>query len=830
MSRCFHSALLTALLAAAMLVLMSCGSDDPASPDNPIQDDTTVTGVVVKGPVDGATVSIWTIGGDGGPADLVVDGVTTGADGAWSAVIPGAQSGDRFLVMAEGGTYEDEGTQAPVDVPAGADMIGLVDRARPSSVAVTPFTHMMWLQTREIVVGTGADLAWDRAIANASGDNSFGFDPTTTTPRWDIAATGAEKAYAALLGGLSGLPAWRAEYDVIMAANAFDRSIALAEDMMDGSLDGRAADGTVILVDVPALAQVALPAVSGTGVELISEAAAFYAEQTPELDGADLVEDMTVVMPDPGPDSIDCDHIEEAHAAARVSLANALFALLNGPDPQTPDDVDFTQTSLLYEAILQCDADDPDANLALAILDMTALAQDPDINDAFDEWDAYLDAMIPFETDSPGAGLTVPAGFATADGGMGLPMTAIRRSLVPFFNLKSVVAPPQIADVQDIFRNTVLPTVTQCIDHMDMVIADPSFTYDISPRMQGDLYEETREADYTDFMAIRAGMKALEAGLRIAISYRVNMPEYTGAELLLGLDQDDGYLATLQGDGAAQMAMVPGLLTGAADDLNAAIDALFAETDNQDDDLLKIGPADIDGAELLDFQADELARIRQSLDGPVTHTYDWDFDDWTDEQAMTVDFNAFFADAVADFKDLLPPYTVTLETVPYDIDWSWGDTQATITVDVPVAGNYSFGAYMSVWDFDDGWHDAWSMPSWAAAPVEAFLQEEMAAMAAAPDWAGDSSADVYFYGHLEAGVQVITLDYYWNTTTATAWVDVAHVTFAADSYAQWLSQFPDPTVNGLFPDLTSAAQLADAFGFEEYNWEKEFTIDWTGNW
>jgi len=596
---------------------------------------------------------------------------------------------------------------------------------------------------------------------------------------------------------------------------------------MDGSLDGRAADGTVILVDVPALAQVALPAVSGTGVELISEAAAFYAEQTPELDGADLVEDMTVVMPDPGPDSIDCDHIEEAHAAARVSLANALFALLNGPDPQTPDDVDFTQTRLLYEAILQCDADDPDANLALAILDLTALAQDPDVNAAFDEWDAYLDTMIPFETDAPGAALRVPAGFTTADGGMGLPMTAIRRSIAPIFDLKSLVAPPQIADVQDIFRDTVLPTVTQCIDHMDAVVQDPAFTFDISPRMQGDLYEETREADYTDFMTIRAGMKALEAGLRIAISYRLNMPEYNGAELLAGLQQGAGYMGTLQDDGAAQMAMVPGLLAGAAGDLDTAIDALFAETDNQDDDLLKIGPADIDGVELLEFQAEELTMIRQSLEGPVAHTYDWDFDDWTPEQTMTVDLGAFFSDAETDLKDLLPPYTVTLDVVPHDTDWSYGDSQATITVDVPAAGNYSIGMYVSIYDFDEIWEDTWSMPSWAADPVAALVQGEIESLSSDPGWAGNCSFDVYFYGHLEAGIQEISLSTYWYTTTAESWVEVAHVTFAADSYAQWLSQFPDPTANGLFPGLTSAAQLADAFGFEDHDWEKDFLIDWT---
>jgi hypothetical protein len=824
MLRRFFSLFCPLFLIVALALVASCGSDDPAAPAQ--QTDTNVSGTVVKGPVASASVAIWTLGNDGNLGQLVVGDITTDQTGAWTAVIPASQTGTRFLVVATGGTYSEEVSGNAVEIPTDTPMVGFLYRSRPNAVAVTPFTHMMWLQTREIVASTGVTLAWERAISSASADNSFGFDPTTTLPSWSASAQVTQKAYAALLGALSGLPNSENDYASLSGANPYIRCLAIAEDAMDGVLDGIGTGGEPIQVPLENSGTVTMPSLSTTGIEALGQAAQSYASATEGLEDAAINGDMVVTPPTGGPDPTDCSNIGEIRAAARTSLENTLFATLNGPDPQVPDDVDFSAPRLLYQAVLECDPDDLDAHLALAILDLTVLSRDPEINDAFDHWDDYLDQMVPFETDPPSSQLSVPVGFINPRGAMELPLGAIERSLITYLNLEKVVAPPQIADVQDIFRNKLLPRVVTGIAHMDAVLDSPGFTFTISPRMQGDLLEEDREADYTDFLAIRAGMKALEAGVRIAISYDVNMDEYTGAELLAGLQQSSGYLATLQGDGTSQMQMVPDLLGGAADDLDAAIDALFAETDDQTDDLIKIGPSDIDGIELLEFQNEELAMMRETLDGPMTRAYDWDFNSFTPDQAMTVDMNAFFSSPVQNFKALLPPYTVSLETVPNQTTWSWGESPRSLSVNVPSPGNFYFSAQLSYYNFQLDWED-YSVPTWAENAVRTMFDNEIASIVSNNSWAGSLSLYCYFYGNLDAGLQDIQVYCDWSYSLADSWVEVAKVTFAADSYAQWLAQFPDPTLNGLFPGVSSALEWTEAFGIDQNNWSKEFSLDWT---
>jgi hypothetical protein len=811
------------LLIAVSTFMTSCGSDNPADPVQ--QEDTPVSGAVVKGPVAGALVEIWTMDSSGGTGTLAVGDITTDASGAWSAVIPGSVLATRFLVAATGGSYIDEATETTEQIPAGTRMLGYLDRSRPTSVVVTPYTHMLYLQTQTIVVSAGAALAWERAIGNASAANSFGFDPTTTIPSWDENATVSAKAYAALLGGLSELVQGEPTYEPISAAGAFVKAMAVATDIMDGSLDGRAA-GVPIVVPLGGAATGLLPSLSGTGVAAISEWAMAYAQNTPGLGDAALVSGMVVVLPSGGPEIPDCARIAELRTAARASLENALFATFNGPDVEEPSDVDFSEPQLLYEAVLDCQPADLNAHLALTILQLTALSRDPEINDAFDRWDAYLDQMVPFETDAPTSKLSVPMGFDNPTGAMELPFGAIRKSLVPYLNLRQMVAPPQIAEVQDIFRNRVLPRVLTGIAHMNAVVDDPGFTFSLSPRMQGDLFEEERVADHTDFLAIRAGLNALAAGLRIAISYNVNLEDYTGAHLLSGLQQTSGHLATLQGDGATQMQAVPALLGAAANDMNDAINALLAETDDQTDDLIKIGPDDIDESELLEFQDEELDMIRQSLAGPMTSTFDWDFDPGTPDQEMTVDLNHFFMNPLANFKALLPPYTVALEVVPYDENSFWEQITSDITVTVPATDYYYFYANVTYSDFELERSEL-QLPTWAEAAVTDLIDSEIAIMRAAVNWSGYCQVTVSFYDQLAAGSRNISVNVSRDFTRADSWVEVAVVTFAADTYAQWLSQCPDPTIGGLFPEVTSALELAEAFGMEEHDWEKQFSLDWS---
>jgi hypothetical protein len=743
-------------------------------------------------------------------------------------VIPETNQDRYFLVVATGGRYLDEAdpTGDPVVVPTTLEMMGFLDRARPTSIAVTPFTHMMHLQVGTIVSSVGAVESWARAIEKTLGVNSFGFDPTTTLPSSASSAMQGELSYAAFLGGLSVMTHEDSRYSGLSGFNSMAVALAIAEDLGDGALDGANESGAPVIIP---LTTTSLPLASSTGVQPLNDWAHSYAASTSGFEDVVLPDPLLVEPPSPGPGEIPCDQLAQLRQAARGSLEQTLFATLNGPDPEAPRDIDFGATRGLYAKVLSCDGDDTEAHLAMAILELASLAVDPDINDAFDAWDAYLDSMIPFETERPSASLALPAGLTGSPVAMEMPLQAIQRSLMPFLNLRRAVPPPQIATIQDILRNEVLDRVLTAIGHVDAVLAHPDYTFSISPRMQGDTLEEVREADLTDFLALRAGLRGLEATLRMAISYDLNLEDYTGAVLVAGLTQGTGNLFTLKGDGATQMQMVPGLLISAADDLDAAITALFAETDDQANDLIKIGPRDLVADELSEFQTVELDMIRQALAGEVSYVYDWDSSSGTPDVSLAVNLNRFFSNPQSDLKNLLPPYTMSLEVSPYDRNWVRKDEYPDLTFAIPDAGSYSANCSVSYHDFVI-WDSFCDAPTWASEQIQAMLDAEVARITAIEEWDGQLSVSVQFWANIAApGTQTISTSKYTSYGTIETYIEVGLVTFEADNFAGWLAQWPDPTLGGLFPQVTSASEIAGTFGWYEEDWSKTVSLDWSGN-
>jgi hypothetical protein len=809
----------------ALITLAACSSDDdPAGLEGWTA--TSVSGSVVKGPVGGATVEIRALRGDGSPGDVVSTAAQTDAAGRWSAVIPETNQDRYFLVVATGGSYLDEAnpTADPVEVPATLEMVSFLDRAHPASIAVTPFTHMMHGQVGVIVSSVGVVESWARVVEKSRDVNSFGFDPTTTLPSSDSSALQNELSYAAFLGGLSVLAQNDMNYAGLSGINSMAVALAIAEDLGDGALDGADESGAPIIIP---LTTSALPLTSSTGVQPLNEWTHTYAASTPGFEDVVLPDELVIEPPYSGPINPSCDQLAQLRQAARASLEQILFATLNGPEPEAPRDIDFGATRGLYASVLSCDGGDLEAHLAMAMLELASLAVDPDVNDAFDAWDAYLDSMIPFETERPSSSLALPAGLT--GGVIEMPLEAIQRSLMPFLNLRRAVPPPQIATIQDILRHDVLPRVLTAIGHMDAVLAQPDYTFAITPRMQGDTLEEVREADFTDFLALRAGLRGLEASLRIAISYELNLEDYTGAVLVAGLTQGTGSLFTLKGDGATQMRMVPDLLIAAADDLDAAITALFAETDNQSDDLIKIGPRDLVASELTEFQTVDLDLIRQALAGEVTYVYDWDFSTGTPDVSLAVNINAFFSNPQNDLKDLLPPYSMSLEVFPYNLDWIWYDEYQNLTFEVPDAGYFSANCSVSYVDFvvQEPSCDA---PTWASGQLQALLDAEVARITAVEDWDGQLSVSVQFWADIAApGTHAIPTTTYISYGTIEGYVEAGLATFEADTFADWLAQWPDPTLGGLFPQVTSAAEIAGAFGWTGEDWSKAVSLNWAGD-
>jgi hypothetical protein len=136
-------------------------------------------------------------------------------------------------------------------------------------------------------VNGGQTVAAAIAAATSSAVTAFGFDFATTVPRDLTTASASEKAYAALLGGLSTLIDNNAALGAFTNTEKIDLVIAITRDMSDGKLDGMDAMGAAIDVPTDALgtATAPLPALSATDLSALVAAANAYAAAQPAMAG-----------------------------------------------------------------------------------------------------------------------------------------------------------------------------------------------------------------------------------------------------------------------------------------------------------------------------------------------------------------------------------------------------------------------------------------------------------------------------------------------------------------------------------------------------------------
>lgn len=185
---------LTACSMAAFLVACGGGSDTvvpgsntPTAPATP----TTIEGAAVKGPVDGAKVTVKKAS-DG----ATLGETTTNSDGTYKLDINFI--GD-VVVEVTGGTYTDEATQVKTPLAAPLKAVLAANGAKVSGV-VTPITTMAYTSAFPTTSTPVTSAAFKTQAASLA--NQFqltGVDLTTTLPL----VTGTQNAYGQALASLS---------------------------------------------------------------------------------------------------------------------------------------------------------------------------------------------------------------------------------------------------------------------------------------------------------------------------------------------------------------------------------------------------------------------------------------------------------------------------------------------------------------------------------------------------------------------------------------------------------------------------------------------------
>lgn len=518
--------------------------------------------------------------------------------------------------------------------------------------------------------------------------------------------------------------------------------------------------------------------------------------------------------------------IEEAN---RI-LADLLYAQIHAPnDPQRPSDVNLDAAYEKFQEALRQDPANPSANFGVAVLGTLSLTQDPEVNAAFDEWKAYVDAhRTPFEVPAPRPAPTlgVPLGLRGGTAALRLPFALAPATVTALAHPRFVAADPQLARAQNILRQRALPRLGEAIARLDVVVGDPRYVFTVTPRMQGDESESPVEVDHTDFLALRSACQLLAALCDMAVAYDLNFAAYDSVTLVANLSQGSNWMR-LTPDGGARLQEAQRRLRAASFGVDSTIVSLLAETDDQSDDVIKIGP---DPAERARLEAlhDDMATFRGAIGGRWTRTEDWDDNPGTPPVALTFDLDRYFQQPPADWKALLPGYTVSTERRAARTNEHFAFGQDTLDVDVAVAGYVSASYFYAVWQTGSGLDSTTYSygPDWMVSALRALARQRAAELVNLPDWTGAVSVNVSHEGYLEAGPHrpaFVQYSQYW--TTAPTWVVVPVITWNATSFAQWA--WPDPSLGGILPDLGSTSQLLGVFGITESRWSRRNVLDWT---
>jgi hypothetical protein len=505
---------------------------------------------------------------------------------------------------------------------------------------------------------------------------------------------------------------------------------------------------------------------------------------------------------------------------ANQALEKVLFDLLNRRDDiQHPKEIDFTTPYNLYRDAYTKDPTNLDANFGLAVTNILMLTQDAELQKAFDEWDAYLKNNTPFEAPLSGKRGNFKLGFPVSISYFDIPERALAKTIIGT-QIMAVTAAPKLSAVQKILETKLLPKLDLALQALDRIDDNRNYKFIITPKMQGDVNEDSLEIDLTEIYAFEVSLNALRAAVDIAIAYNVEFTDYDSAGLVAALRPGSAFM-TLRNNGAT-LAQAKSSLLSAVDKLEAGITFLRQEKDPQFNDIIKIGHDDVDRADLDSIMA-HIDDARNILTKTYTHTDDWDGNGSTPDQPLSVSFGSFFDKPIVDFKAIFPLYTVKAvrDTIDYNYNYFSGNSPVSTTITVSNSGSYYFNRY-DYWDADWPGYSYFSNNITIPKFDQEFDRIKQTLRANPNVYYIDVS--LYWSGSYGPGTHNISgnIEFYYGTRTPELAIYVPEITWQANNFGQWI--FLNPSLNGILPGMTDA-KFKQTFGITANQWKKTFRFD-----
>ncbi len=278
-------------------------------------------------------------------------------------------------------------------------------------------------------------------------------------------------------------------------------------------------------------------------------------------------------------------------------------------NPEDMDSFDFTNAYNLYNEAIEADPGNLDAQLGAAISRILALLKDPEFIKLRNAW---WNVNNNFDLDSAS-------------------LTEARLKFSNFIN------------------NAFIPAIDYSLDRMAILDKpeNKNYVYLITPEFYDETEGDTFELDMTEIKAFHAILLSVKAGTNLTQAYKIDLNDYSLEGIKNALTKGSNFLTLLN---AGKMVSAHNKANEAVNKALDAIEFLLAETDDQDNDLIKNTAKTVDN--IYKFK-DNLLKIKDALNNP--------YELKNNGIALSLTISNFFNNAPTDLKALLPDYTVSIE-------------------------------------------------------------------------------------------------------------------------------------------------------------------------
>lgn len=156
-----------AVLACVPLVFSACGGGGGSESTEM----TTISGIAMKGPINGALVQVFTLRGDGSTGELLGSGIS-GNDGTYAILVPKIKSVHPLLVTVSGqagSTYASESTGSNVSFTSAETFSAVLDTFDTNKkYTVSPLTDAAYQQLQKFLTESPASVADARIVSAAN--------------------------------------------------------------------------------------------------------------------------------------------------------------------------------------------------------------------------------------------------------------------------------------------------------------------------------------------------------------------------------------------------------------------------------------------------------------------------------------------------------------------------------------------------------------------------------------------------------------------------------------------------------------------------------------